>query len=168
MRAAARPGRAMTLAAADRVELADLVARYAAAVDDRAFAAAAVLFAEDAVLAMPSPPAELGPVDVHSGRSAIAGALRAVEAFELTQHAIVGQVFDGDGRSATGRIACIAHHLGRRSSGEPINLVWHLRYADGYRKQDGAWLFARRELSIDWIETRTPRRSRVPSWSEDD
>lgn len=156
----------MMLTTGDRVELADLVARYAAAVDDRAFAAAAALFTEDAVLAMPSPPAELGPADVHSGRSTIAGALRAVEAFELTQHAIVGQVFDGDGRTATGRIACIAHHLSKRSS--PINLVWHLRYADGYLRQDGAWRFARRELSIDWIETRTPRRSRVPSWSEDD
>lgn len=158
----------MTLTVADRVELADLVARYAATVDDRSFVAAAALFTDDAVLGMPSPPENLGPSTVYDGRAAITEALCAVEAFELTQHAIVGQIFDGDDQTATGRVTSIAHHLGRRSPVEPRNLVWHMHYLDSYRNNDGVWRFARRELYVDWIETRTPRRWRIPDWTEDD
>lgn len=158
----------MTLTVADRVELTDLVARYAAAVDDKDLDAAAGLFTDDAVLAMPSPPTDLAPSNLHEGHAAIATALRTVEQFGLTQHAIVGQVVTGDGHTATGRVTCVAHHLGERSSGEPINLVWHLHYLDSYRRYEGAWRFARREAHIDWIETRTPRAWRVPAWSDDD
>src|SRR5690606_32219407 len=67
VRAAARADRPMRLSTGDRVELADLVARYALHVDRRDLAALAGLFTDDAVLVLPDPPERMGPVLVHRG-----------------------------------------------------------------------------------------------------
>lgn len=150
------------LTSADRTELADLVSRYAARVDDRS--SVAELFADDAALAMPSPPQHLTPVTVHTGLSEINGALSALDEFPVTRHAIVGAVFDGDtddGTAATGRVACVAHHLSRRPSGELGDVIWHLLYRDSYRKDGEVWCFARREVHIEWIEAGKPRHWRI-------
>lgn len=138
-----------------RAELSDLVHRYAALVDDRDFASAAGLFTEDGVLVRPDPPDVLDPVEELCGRAAIELGLRALEGVALTVHAIVGEVYDG----ATGRIVCVAHHLldGR------TDLVWHLRYRDTYTPEQDRWRIARRELSIDLIETRVVKRARGSS-----
>lgn len=147
----------------DRTKLTDLVSRYAARVDDRS-PDVAELFSCDAELAMPSPPQYLAPVTIHTGRYEIGRGLLALDEFPVTQHAIVGAVFDGDTgdrTAATGRVSCVAHHLSRRPSGELGDVVWHLRYRDGYRKADGVWLFARREVHIEWIETGKPRHWRI-------
>ncbi|WP_027945688.1 nuclear transport factor 2 family protein [Amycolatopsis taiwanensis] len=152
----------MRLSAADRIELTDLVSRYAAYVDERS-PEAPELFCTDAVLVMPSPPGRLDPVDVHTGRSEIGAALAALDDFPLTRHAITGSVFDPGTHpgTATGRVACIAHHLRERAPGEVGNIVWHLHYADRYVETRAGWLFSRREVHIDWIETGKPRRWRI-------
>lgn len=152
----------MTLSAADRTELHDLVCRYAAQVDDRRFAAVAALFTEDAVLAMPAPPGELDPVVEHVGRPAIEAALAALDEVPLTCHAVLGTVFDTGPtpETATGRITGVAHHLTRRGE-RTADLVWHLRYLDRYARGGGRWRLARRELSIDFIHTHDVRRSRI-------
>jgi hypothetical protein len=133
-------------------ELSQLVHSYAARIDDRQ--PVVQLFTEEAVLLAPDPPDVLDPVREHAGRDAIAAATGALPP---TFHAIVGEVYAVDGDRATGRIACVAHHV----VDERTDLVWHLRYADSYRAQDGVWRFARRELSIDLIETRTLKRARM-------
>jgi uncharacterized protein (TIGR02246 family) len=147
----------MTLRTGDRAELADLVARYALHVDRRDLDAMAGLFTEDAVFVLPDPPKELRPVLEHTGREAIRRALSSVEAVPVTFHAVVGQVFDAgpEPDTATGAVACVAHHLTERDT--VMDLVWHLRYTDAYRREDGAWRIARRALGIDWIETRPVR-----------
>lgn len=33
-------------------------------------------------------------------------------------------------------------------------MLAHLRYRDTFTKIDGAWLFAERNLYVDWIETK--------------
>ena len=33
-------------------------------------------------------------------------------------------------------------------------MIAHLRYGDTFVKGDGAWLFAERNLYVDWIETK--------------
>lgn len=136
-----------------RAELSDLVHRYAARVDDRDFAGAAALFTEDGVLVRPEPPDVLAPVAELVGRGAIEQGLRALESVPLTVHAVVGEVYDG----TSGRVVCVAHHLVDPTT----DLVWHLRYRDDYAEVEGAWLIARRALSIDLIETRTVKRARV-------
>ncbi len=152
----------MTLSADDRAALADLVHRYAARVDDRQFGSIADLFADDAVLILPDPPAGLTPVRVHSGHAAIAEAVAAVASTIRTQHAIVGEVYDADARAgaAHGRIVCIAHHWVRHDE-QVRDVTWHLRYEDEYqRTADAGWRIRRRALTIDAIDTRPVRQVR--------
>ncbi|MGI5326466.1 nuclear transport factor 2 family protein [Actinomadura nitritigenes] len=152
----------MTLATGDRVELLDLVARYALYADRRDIDAMAGLFTADAVLVLPSAPDELGPVRAFTGRAEIAGTLAALNGVPVTFHALVGQVLDagpGPG-TATGEIACVAHHLTERDDGRTSDLVWNCRYTDAYRLDGGTWRIARREQRIDSIETRPVRRRR--------
>ncbi|BBZ44170.1 nuclear transport factor 2 family protein [Mycobacterium parmense] len=152
----------MTLSPADRSALSDLVHRYAAYVDDRRFDCAAELFTEEAELRVPDPPAALEPAVSHRGRQAIAAAVGAVAQLIRTEHAMVGEIFDGGSHpgSARGRVACIAHHWNRRSGegGEIVDVVWHLRYDDDYESMDAGWRISRRALTINAIETRPVRR----------
>lgn len=149
----------MNLSADDRTALSDLVHRYAAGVDDREFGSVAELFTESAELAVPEPPAALEPIHTHRGRDAIAAAVAAVAAVARTEHAIIGEVYDGAARpgTASGRIACVAHHWSRRGD-EVVDLVWHLRYDDEYRLTGEGWRISRRALTINAIETRPARR----------
>ena len=149
----------MTLSLDDRMALSDLVHRYAANVDDRQFDTVATLFTATAELAVPEPPAALQPVHSHSGQAAIAAAIAAVAAVTRTEHAIVGEVYDEAARpgTASGRVACIAHHWSRRGD-EVVDVVWHLRYDDDYQLTDAGWRISRRALTINAIETRPARR----------
>lgn len=149
----------MTLAADHRAALSDLVHRYAAHVDDRQFDSAAGLFTESAELLVPEPPGELRPVRAHRGQDAIAEAVAAVAAVTRTEHAIVGEVYDGSSASgaAVGRVACVAHHWSRRGD-DLVDVVWHLRYDDDYQLTDAGWRIGRRALTINAIETRAVRR----------
>jgi hypothetical protein len=151
----------MTLDAADRAALTDLVHRYAARIDDRQFNSAAELFAEDAELTLPDPPATLKPMHPHRGRAAISDALATVAATIRTQHATVGEVYDDGPRtgSARGRIACIAHHWIPHDD-QIRDVVWHLRYDDEYQRIAAGWRISRRVLTIDAIETRSARQVR--------
>ncbi|GAB3477669.1 nuclear transport factor 2 family protein [Nocardiopsis coralliicola] len=153
--------------AADAAALAALAARYAARVDARDTAGAAALFTADADLVLPDPPADLGPVRRVRGRAAIAAALDLPGSLLLTFHALAGHTADaGPGPdTASGRTACVAHHLSHTGSGT-ADLVWHLHYADDYRREDGTWLFRRRRLYIDFIATAPVRRWRPPDQQE--
>ncbi|MCA2188118.1 nuclear transport factor 2 family protein [Nonomuraea cavernae] len=149
------------LEAADVAGLADLVSRYALYADERDIAGLTGLFTGDGVLVLPDPPRELEPVLTRTGPEEIGRAVSALDGFVLTFHALCGQVFDvgPEPGTATGRVACVAHHLAERDGG-PSDLVWHLRYLDAYRQEAGAWRIIRRAIRIDWIETRPVRRLR--------
>lgn len=139
------------LSVADRLDLTDLAHRYAAAVDDRDAAGVAALFTDDGVLASPRPPRSLDPVDEATGPEAIAAAMGQLAAMAATQHAVVGLVLDGDGADhASGRVACIAHHV----LPDATSLVWHVTYRDRYRRTGAGWRFARRDLHVDVVEQR--------------
>ncbi|HUR13754.1 MAG TPA: nuclear transport factor 2 family protein [Mycobacteriales bacterium] len=134
----------------------DLAHRYAAAVDDRDFAAVAALFTPDGVLAVPRPPRHLDPVAEHVGPEGVLEAMAPLASVPRTFHEVVGQVYDG----TRGRIACVAHHV---LPGDPItDLVWHLRYLDDYVQRSGVWLFARREVHVDLVERRPLETARLP------
>ena len=132
-------------------ELSQLVHRYALAVDSGQ--SVVPLFTDDGVLVVPDPPEVLDPVIVHAGADAIAAATAGLPP---TFHAIVGEVYSSGEDGPCGRIACVAHHV---LDGK-TDLVWHLRYLDHYRQVEGSWRIARRELSIDLIETRPLKRAR--------
>jgi SnoaL-like domain len=151
----------VTLSASDHSTLRDLVHRYAAGVDDRQFASVAALFAPDAELLLPEPPDVLEPVRRHSGHQEIRAAIAAVAAVVRTEHAIVGEVYDAGPRphSASGRIACVAHHWTQRADAV-IDVVWHLRYDDEYLLTEDGWRFRRRALTVNAVETHPVRRVR--------
>ncbi|NPC98649.1 nuclear transport factor 2 family protein [Nocardioides sp. zg-DK7169] len=143
-----------------RPALSDLVHRYAALGDLRRPGQLAALFAADGQLVVPTPPDRLDPHRVLAGPRQIGEHLAVLEELTLTVHQIVGEVYDvpasaEPASTAAGRVACVANHL----SGER-NVVWHLHYDDRYVREGERWLFARRELHIDFIETRQVRRHR--------
>jgi hypothetical protein len=149
----------MTLSAEQRAALSDLVHRYAANVDDREFDTVAGLFAADAELVVPAPPADLQPIHSHRGRHAITAAVAAVAAVSRTEHAVVGEVYDAAAQPGTarGRIACVAHHWNERDA-EFVDVAWHLRYDDEYELTDAGWRISRRALTVNAIETHPVRR----------
>lgn len=145
---------AVGLATADRAALTDLVDRYAALVDDRDFDALGALFTDDAVLRQPRPPRTMAPADAVHGRAAIVANFTRLRGLHATQHAVVGRVFSAAGPAeATGRIACIAHHVSG-ADGALTDHAWHLTYLDRYRRSDGRWRIRERILRLDWIEER--------------
>jgi ketosteroid isomerase-like protein len=142
------------LTAEDRLALADLVHRYAAYVDAGDVADVVALFTQDAVMVVPEPPERLGPVVEHH-RDRIPDAMAALASITRTVHEIVGEVYDAtaDPDRAGGLVKGVAHHVMVGADG-PSDVVWRLRYADDYRRTPDGWRFARRELTIDMIETR--------------
>jgi hypothetical protein len=152
----------MTLSIADRLDLSDLVHRYAAYVDARQFDEVAELFTATGQLIVSEPPNHLDPVVRHDGRAAVRSAMASLGSVTRTHHAIVGEVYtaaDSDG-TATGSIAGVAHHWSE-NDGRITDVVWYLHYVDEYRRTDTGWRIALRALSIDAIESRPARQVRL-------
>ncbi len=156
----------MTLPAADRLALADLVHLYAAAVDDRRFDDVVNLFTETAELRLPDPPRILEPARHLHGPDGVRAAMAALSGVERTEHAIVGEVYADtpDHGYALGRITCIAHHWST-ADGTVTDVVWHLRYDDEYQRTPAGWRIHGRALTVNAIDVATTRvlRQRVPS-----
>jgi uncharacterized protein (TIGR02246 family) len=140
-------------AVADRLALRDLVDAYASHVDRRRAEGVAALFTSDGRLV-----SRLGGEDgepiVRTGRLEIAAALVAgLERYQATTHIVGGQVVEIEGDGATGATVCLAHHVYENGGGRRL-LVMAVRYADRYAREDGRWLFAERQLHLDWREDR--------------
>lgn len=133
---------------ADRLALADLVAQYAIAVDRRDEALAA-LFTEDAELVQPAGLVRRGRSATLTGNVDITrGVLEAVAHLHSTRHVVHQQLVDRTGDTARGEVYCDAHHVYATENGHRDYVV-AIRYQDEYRRTDGAWRIARRELSVD-------------------
>ena len=130
----------------DRLALRALVDRYAAIPDDRDYALVDQLFSEDAVLA--------GPGFRVQGRAAIREAMRGIERYEVTLHAMHQQTVELDGASARGVVYCVANHIERTAQGR-VKLDWGIRYRDRYRRAGQRWQIAERTLERVW-EQRSP------------
>lgn len=132
-------------------ELSRLIGAYATAVDGRDLEALRVLFFPDAVLTVRWGEGE---PQVFRGHEGLAGVIEAVSPFELTLHEVSSPVFEvgPGGKEATGESVCIAHQV--RDGGD---LVLYGRYSDTYRRSDGEWRFATRELRVLWTEKRSVR-----------
>ncbi len=138
---------------ADRLAIRDLVDAYAHCADRRDAEGQKSLFTEDTrfVVYMDGPDSE--PTQVLDGRTALTPVFDDLNRYQATMH-FNGQstiALDGDG--ATGESYCIAHHLFTENGERKVMVAW-LRYGDTFVKIDGAWLFAGRNLYVDWTETR--------------
>lgn len=137
----------------DWAGISELVHRYAALVDRRDLDAAAALFVDDAELVLPMPPTSLAPVRRLTGRAEIRAGLNKVYDSIATLHGVLAVAVDRRDGAVTGTVTAVAHHLVAQPTGGAVDFLWHFRYRDHYRLEHG-WRFARRELWIDWTETR--------------
>lgn len=122
----------------DRAELAELIARYALAVDDRDIEAIAALFTPDG--AFRSQDGVMNARGTEAVLEQFRGRFRALKLSNHFSHDHVFQ-FGADPDAATGLITAHAEvwRNGRA-------LIGALRYQDSYRRHQGRWCFADRLL----------------------
>jgi hypothetical protein len=140
--------------AADRLAIRELVEAYAHCADRRDTKGQMSLFTADTHFVVymnakdPTPSQEL-----HS-REALAPVFADLNTYDATTH-FVGQstIFALTSDRATGEAYCLAHHV-TVDGKERRLMVASLRYFDTFVKIGGAWLFAERQLYVDWVDER--------------
>jgi ketosteroid isomerase-like protein len=138
---------------ADRLAIRELVGAYARCADRRDAEGQKSLFTEDThfVVYMEGDGSE--PTQVLDGREALTPVFDDLNRYQATMHFNGRTTISLDGDRATGESYCIAHHLFTQDGERNLMTAW-LRYGDTFVKLDGAWLFAERNLYVDWTETR--------------
>ncbi|HTA07858.1 MAG TPA: nuclear transport factor 2 family protein [Streptosporangiaceae bacterium] len=139
--------------AADRLAIRELFDAYAHCADRRDANGQKALFTTDTRFAvyMSGPGTE--PTYVLDGREALTPVFDDLNQYEATTHFNGQQTVVLDGDRATGESYTIAHHL-FTTNGQRQIMIASLRYDDMFVKVGGAWLFASRNLILDWSETR--------------
>jgi ketosteroid isomerase-like protein len=142
-----------TLELADRLAIRELIDAYAHCADRRDAQGQKSLFTEDThfVVYMDGQGSE--PTQVLVGREALTPVFDDLNRYQATMHFNGQSTIALDGDRATGESYCIAHHLFTDDGERKLMVAW-LRYADVFVKVDDAWLFAERNLYVDWTETR--------------
>ena len=123
---------------ADRLEIQDILTRYAAGVDDRNFDMYRDCFAKDAeIVGFSGGPiigADIWTEEVKS----------KLEAFDATQHLLGPQLVNIEDNDAFTRTDVQALHYLKEKPGETLTL-WAV-YLTNYRRIDGKWKITRHEL----------------------
>ena len=124
---------------ADRLELLELPARYARAIDDRDIPGLIDLFCEDGAFAHADGGLEI------VGRQALEPFYREeLAGYGMSIHVPHAQVVERlEGNVATGWVMSHAE-----LAVDDKYVVAALRYSDDYRRVDGRWCFSRREISF--------------------
>jgi hypothetical protein len=140
--------------AADRLAIRELVESYAHCADRRDAKGQMALFTPDTHFVVYMNAKDTTPSqDLHS-REELAPVFADLNRYAATVH-LLGQttILTLTHDRATGETYCMPHHL--ITDGEMRRLmVAALRYTDTFVKLDGAWLFAERQLYVDWLEQR--------------
>ena len=91
--------------------------------------------------------------ELHS-REALGPVFADLNKYAATMH-FVGQstILTLAADRGTGEAYCLAHHLTVEAEKRQL-MIAALRYYDTFVKVDGRWLFAQRQLYVDWIEGR--------------
>lgn len=140
--------------AADRLAIRELVEAYAHCADRRDAKGQMALFTVDTHFVVymnakdPKPSQEL-----HS-RESLGPVFADLNKYAATMH-FVGQttILTLTADRGTGEAYCLAHHLTIEAEKRQL-MIAALRYYDTFVKVDGSWLFAQRQLYVDWIEGR--------------
>jgi SnoaL-like domain len=137
----------------DRLAIRELFDAYAHCADRRDAEGQKSLFTEDThfVVYMDGQGSE--PTQVLDGREALTPVFDDLNRYQATMHFNGQSTVTLDGDRATGESYCIAHHLFTQDGERKLMIAW-LRYGDRFAKVHGTWLFAERNLYLDWTETR--------------
>jgi ketosteroid isomerase-like protein len=141
---------------ADRLAIRELVDAYAHCADRRDAEGQKALFTEDTHLVVYMDGQGSEPTQVLDGREALTPVFDDLNRYQATMHFNGQSTITLDGVRATGESYCIAHHLFTEDGERNLMVAW-LRYHDTFVKPDDAWLFAERNLYVDWTETRPSR-----------
>jgi ketosteroid isomerase-like protein len=138
---------------ADRLAIRELVDAYADCADRRDAEGQKSLFTEDThfVVYMDGQGSE--PTQVLDGRDALTPVFDDLNRYRATMHFNGQSTVTLDGDRARGVSYCIAHHLFTDDGERKLMVAW-LRYGDTFVRVGDAWVFAGRELYVDWTETR--------------
>ena len=139
--------------AADRLALRELFDAYAHCADRRDAEGQKALFTEDTHFVVYMEGEGSDPTQELNGREALTPVFDDLNRYEATTHFNGQSTIGLDGDRATGESYTLAHHL-YTEGGERRLMVASLRYLDTFAKADGVWLFAERNLYVDWTETR--------------
>jgi hypothetical protein len=140
--------------AADRLAIRELVEAYAHCADRRDAKGQMALFTADTHFVVYMNAKDSNPSQELHSRDALAPVFDDLNRYAATTH-FVGQstILTLTGERATGEAYTMAHHLTVEGDKRRL-MIAALRYGDTFVKQDGAWLFAERNLYVDWIEER--------------
>src|SRR6516165_9582575 len=141
---------------ADRLAIRELVDAYAHSADRRDAQGQKALFTEDTHFVVYMDGQGSKPSQVLDSHNALTPVFEDLNRYQATQHFNGQSTVTLDGDRATGESYCIAHHLFTEDDGRKLMVAW-LRYADTFARVNGAWLFAERNLYVDWTETRPSR-----------
>lgn len=137
-----------SLTPTDRFALADLTARYAAAVDRREFDQLRQVFVPEATL-------DTGRA-VRQGIDEILAAMEGLRRYDATSHLLGQQLLDEhEAGECRGHTYCEAHHLRVDDEGQRTDQVMHIRYHDVYVHTDGGWRIKTRRLEVVWTDDRS-------------
>ena len=138
---------------ADRLAIRELVDAYAQCADTRDAEGQKSLFTEDTHFVVYMDGKGSAPTQELNGRESLTPVFDDLNRYEATMHFNGQSTISLDGDRATGESYCIAHHLFTEGGERKLMVAW-LRYGDTFVKNDGAWLFAERNLYVAWTETR--------------
>jgi hypothetical protein len=140
--------------AADRLAIRELVEAYAHCADRRDAKGQMSLFTADTHFVVYMNAKNRTPSQELHSREALAPVFAELNKYDATTH-FVGQstIFTLTTDRATGEAYCLAHHV-TLEGGKRRLMLASLRYLDTFVKMDGAWLFAERQLYVDWLEER--------------
>jgi ketosteroid isomerase-like protein len=138
---------------ADRLAIRELVDAYAHCADRRDAEGQKSLFTEDTHFVVHMDGQGSEPTYALDGREALTPVFDDLNRYQATMHFNGQSTIALDGDRATGESYCIAHHLFTDDGERRLMVAW-LRYDDVFVKVDDAWLFAERNLYVDWTETR--------------
>jgi hypothetical protein len=140
--------------AADRLAIRELVEAYAHCADRRDAKGQISLFTEDTHFVVCMNAKESTPsMDLHS-REALVPVFADLNKYDATTH-FIGQstILTLTADRGTGETYCLAHHV--TVDGDKRRLmIASLRYLDTFVKAHGQWLFAERQLYVDWLGER--------------
>jgi SnoaL-like domain len=140
--------------AADRLAIRELVEAYAHCADRRDAKRQMSLFTADTHFVVYMNAKDPTPLQEMHSREVLAPVFAELNKYDATTH-FVGQstIVTLTSERGTGEAYCLAHHV-TFDGGKRRLMVASLRYLDTFVKIDGAWLFAERQLYVDWVDER--------------
>lgn len=128
----------------DRLELQDLVTRYAEIIDRKAFLELSMIFTDDAVIDYEATGAPKCSVN-----EMITFLTETMSLFPNHQHLVSNTQFKIDGDTATGRVMCF-NPMEMAVEDGTQTFILGIWYVDEFVRVDDCWLFASRKQEASW------------------